>query len=49
MTYGLADVVNQRRMIDESEAEEDFKRCSAASSMRCWRCAKRTTAGACGC
>jgi ATP-dependent DNA helicase RecQ len=26
MTYGLADVVNQRRMIDESEAEEDFKR-----------------------
>ncbi len=26
MTYGLADVVNQRRMIDDSEAEEDFKR-----------------------
>ncbi len=26
MTYGLADVVNQRRMIDESEALEDFKR-----------------------
>jgi ATP-dependent DNA helicase RecQ len=26
MAYGLADVVNQRRMIDESEAEEDFKR-----------------------
>ncbi len=26
MTYGLADVVNQRRMIDESEAVEDFKR-----------------------
>ena len=26
MTYGLADVVNQRRMIDESEADEDFKR-----------------------
>jgi ATP-dependent DNA helicase RecQ len=26
MTYGLADVVNQRRMIDESEAEPDFKR-----------------------
>ena len=25
MAYGLADVVNQRRMIDESEAEEDFK------------------------
>ena len=26
MTYGLADVVNQRRMIDESEADEEFKR-----------------------
>ena len=26
MTYGLADVVNQRRMIDESDALEDFKR-----------------------
>ena len=26
LTYGLADVVNQRRMIDESPANEDFKR-----------------------
>ena len=26
MTYGLADVVNQRRMIDESPAEEEYKR-----------------------
>ena len=26
MAYGLADVVNQRRMIDDSEAQEDFKR-----------------------
>jgi len=26
MTYGLADVVNQRRMIDESTAGDDFKR-----------------------
>ncbi|MDN3543035.1 MAG: DNA helicase RecQ [Roseateles asaccharophilus] len=25
MTYGLADVVNQRRMIDESPSDEDFK------------------------
>ncbi len=25
MAYGLADVVNQRRMIDEGEAEEAFK------------------------
>jgi ATP-dependent DNA helicase RecQ len=30
MTYGLADVVNQRRMIDESEAGEDFKRLQRA-------------------
>jgi ATP-dependent DNA helicase RecQ len=26
MAYGLADVVNQRRMIDEGDAEEEFKR-----------------------
>ncbi|MBI3156743.1 MAG: DNA helicase RecQ [Burkholderiales bacterium] len=26
MAYGLADVVNQRRMIDDSEADETFKR-----------------------
>ncbi|MBI5718256.1 MAG: DNA helicase RecQ [Burkholderiales bacterium] len=26
MAYGLADVVNQRRMIDEGEADEEFKR-----------------------
>ena len=26
MTYGLADVVQQRRMIDDGEADEDFKR-----------------------
>ncbi len=26
MAYGLADVVNQRRMIDDSDAEEEFKR-----------------------
>ncbi|MGE1070892.1 RecQ family zinc-binding domain-containing protein, partial [Pantoea agglomerans] len=25
MTYGLADVVNQRRMIDDSPADEVFK------------------------
>ncbi len=30
MAYGLADVVNQRRMIDESEANETFKRVSGA-------------------
>ncbi|WP_157270850.1 DNA helicase RecQ [Azohydromonas aeria] len=30
MTYGLADVVNQRRMIDESDAEDEFKRLQRA-------------------
>ena len=30
MAYGLADVVQQRRMIAESEGSEDFKRVSAA-------------------
>jgi ATP-dependent DNA helicase RecQ len=30
MTYGLADVVQQRRMIDQSEASDDYKRVSAA-------------------
>ena len=30
MAYGLADVVQQRRLIDQSEASEDYKRVSAA-------------------
>jgi ATP-dependent DNA helicase RecQ len=30
MAYGLADVVNQRRMIDEGEADDDFKRLQRA-------------------
>src|SRR4029453_3369868 len=30
MTYGLADVVNQRRMIDESAAGDEFKRLQRA-------------------
>ncbi len=30
MAYGLADVVQQRRMIDQSDAGEDYKRVSAA-------------------
>ncbi|MGE0114923.1 MAG: DNA helicase RecQ [Steroidobacteraceae bacterium] len=30
MAYGLGDVVQQRRMIDESEASEEFKRLSTA-------------------
>jgi len=30
MTYGLADVVQQRRLIDQSDASEEYKRVSAA-------------------
>ena len=30
MTYGLADLVQQRRLIDQSEASEEFKRVSSA-------------------
>jgi ATP-dependent DNA helicase RecQ len=30
MTYGLADVVQQRRLIEQSEANEDYKRVSTA-------------------
>ncbi len=30
MTYGLADLVQQRRLIDQSEASEEFKRVSGA-------------------
>jgi ATP-dependent DNA helicase RecQ len=36
MAYGLQDVVNQRRMIDESPAGEEFKQACAASSTPCW-------------
>ena len=34
MAYGLADVVNQRRMIDESPAGEEFKRVPARQARR---------------
>jgi ATP-dependent DNA helicase RecQ len=40
MAYGLQDVVLQRRMIDESEADETFKRVLGSSSTPCWACAK---------
>ena len=41
MAYGLADVVNQRRMIDESPADEEFKR-----GQRQARCPARAGRGA---
>ena len=37
MAYGLADVVNQRRMIDESPAGEEFKRVPARQARRAAR------------
>jgi ATP-dependent DNA helicase RecQ len=47
MAYGLADVVNQRRMIDEGDADEDFKRLQRAKLDALLAWPKRTTAGAC--
>ena len=50
MAYGLQDVVNQRRMIDESPAGGGVQAgACAASSMRCWPWRKPPIAGACGC
>ena len=50
MAYGLQDVVNQRRMIDESPRRRGVQAgACAASSTRCWRWPRRPTAGACGC
>jgi ATP-dependent DNA helicase RecQ len=36
MAYGLADVVNQRRMIDDSTPRSSSSACSATSSTPCW-------------
>lgn len=49
MAYGLQDVVNQRRMIDEVRRRTNSSRCCAASSTRCSRWPKPATAGACAC
>jgi len=49
MAYGLSDVVQQRRLIEASDAADDYKRVSAANSMRCSGCARPPAAGACGC
>ena len=49
MAYGLDDVVNQRQMIDESEAEEEFKRLQRGKLDALLALPKRTTAGACAC
>ena len=50
MAYGLQDVVNQRRMIDESPAGEEFKQVHARQARRAagaWP--KPPTAAGCGC
>jgi superfamily II DNA helicase RecQ len=49
MAYGLQDVVNQRRMIDESPAGDEFKPSCAASSTRCWAWPRPPIAAGCGC
>ena len=50
MTYGLADVVQQRRLIDQSEASDDVQaRVAPPSSTRCSACARRPAAAACAC
>ena len=50
MAYGLADVVQQRRLIEQSEAERSVQaRVRRRSSTRCSALARPRTAGACGC
>jgi ATP-dependent DNA helicase RecQ len=49
MAYGLADVVNQRRMIDDSEAARGLQALQRGKLDACWRWPRRTTAAACGC
>jgi ATP-dependent DNA helicase RecQ len=49
MAYGLQDVVQQRRMIDESEADDTFKRVLGTKLDAMLSCARRCTAGACTC
>ena len=49
MVYGLQDVVQQRRMIDQSEASAEYKRVATRSWTRCSACARPPTAGECAC
>ena len=50
MAYGLQDVVQQRRMIDESRGGRGAQaRRGGASSTRCSACARPPAAAACGC
>ena len=46
MSYGMADVVQRRRMIDEGNAPDEIKRVEPASSTRCSASAKPPAAAA---
>jgi ATP-dependent DNA helicase RecQ len=49
MCYGLQDVVNQRRMIDESPADEEFKQGLRGKLDALLGLAERPTAAGCAC
>jgi ATP-dependent DNA helicase RecQ len=49
MAYGLADVVQQRRLIEQSEASDAFKRVSSAKLDALLGLARPPAAGACAC
>jgi ATP-dependent DNA helicase, RecQ family len=44
MSYGMADVVQRRRMIDEGNAPEEIKRLEHGKLMPCWAYARRPPA-----
>ena len=49
LAYGLADVVQQRKMIDDSPGDRTTGAGSRSTSTRCWRCARRSSAAGCNC
>ncbi len=49
LAYGLQDVVQQRRMIDQSEGDATHRRRLASTSTRCSRSARRSRAAGCSC
>jgi len=48
LSYGLQDVVQQRKLIDSSGGDEAHRR-RQSISMRCWPSARRSGAAACSC
>ena len=50
LAYGLQDVVQQRRMIDDVRGRRRAPAPARRStSTRCWRCARRSSAAGCSC